>query len=223
MWFSFFKNQLLTSVPFSRWKISLLDEARALYISCFVFCRTKGVFLEITMHLTAVVLILSVTSIVKGNLRFRSVGRDSWQRHKEIWVSSWKKKKKQPQLFFSLRGHKVPGFNIWLLWIFRVCFLFFILWCQHADVPFFLSQRLGMQRRVQHRKWVLWEAREVQVLNDLRFLCRFYFTSGEANGFWRNTITIQPSESVFWRLYYVKSAAKSVLCLNSKKHCYPDR
>lgn len=35
-----------------------------------VFSRTKRVILEITMHLTAVVLILVVTGIAKGNLRF---------------------------------------------------------------------------------------------------------------------------------------------------------
>lgn len=88
--------------------MSLLHEARALYISCFVFCRTKGVFLEITMHLTAVVLILSVTNIVKGNLRFRSAeAADSDTKRFESVHE--KRKKKQPQLLFSLRGNRRPG------------------------------------------------------------------------------------------------------------------
>lgn len=101
--------------------MSLLHEARALYISCFVFCRTKGVFLEITMHLTAVVLILSVTSIVKGNLRFRSAETaDSDTKRFE----SVHEKRNNPNSFSPCVEIEVPGINILLLWIFRVCFLF---------------------------------------------------------------------------------------------------
>lgn len=185
------------------------------------------------MHLTAVVSILVVTGIAKGNLSFRSACWD-----KEIWISS---KHKLFRFFFiwtdflCVEG-KYKG------WIFYWCKCFMCLfdfWCKHAAVPFFLSQRLGMQRRVQHRKWVLWEAREVQVLKPPQilvciihhvlwaFATFFFFLNGAVN--------VPPSEKcnhnpASWiPLFFLDLwgactvlRARSALCLNSKNHCYPN-
>lgn len=128
MWFPFFKNQLLTSVPFSRWKMSLLHEARALYISCFVFCRTKGVFLEITMHLTAVVLILSVTSIVKGNLRFQSAETSDSDTKRFESVHEKRKKRNNPNSFSPCVDTKYQGLIFDCCESF-VCAFYFFLFC----------------------------------------------------------------------------------------------
>lgn len=98
----------------------------------FMFCRTKkrGVLLEITMHLAAVVLILVVAGIAKGNLRFWSVPRDLWQRHKEVWVNSCKKKPKQNNKLFvwadSLCAWKESITDEYFITLNVLCVLFFL-------------------------------------------------------------------------------------------------
>lgn len=122
-----------------------------------------------------------------------------------------------------LRAKKVYRMNILLLWMFHVFFLFIVM---SSDGNTLLSfsfslKRLGMQRGVQHRKWVLWEAREVQVLKTTSDSCahdRAYTLQVSA---WfqyitgavivpPSAMTIQPTGS-FWVFFFYICLALTVL------------
>lgn len=189
-------------------------------------------------HLTAVVFILVVPGVTKGNLEIfhQSTETHNWQRRTFESCNSFS----EPIHSSACRNESVT--DAYFIALNVLCCVFWFSdansCCSFSFLPSFLSQRLGMQLTVQHRKWVLWEAREVQVLQRPPDSCvddtvysvepcgalatLFPYIFGAVNVPIENhnpTNWIQFCSflDLFGTCCCVKSTAKSALCLNSKK------